>query len=352
MSIDFPELPVLKLSGSHRDIGLRLGAFGKPTIHRYLLKSHVWAQIHALKDHPFVADARELVQKRFPEYWLELEGIADGAEVPADDLFAWNCRGDLLATIPDGCTTVMIPGETPVIAHNEDGSAWLRGGCAIAEVEPAGRRPFKTFVYPGSIPGHTFSVNDAGIAFTVNNIRSRAPGKGFPRMFLTRAILDCAVTDEVRRILEDSPRFGAYHVSVGRVGSADIFSMEFTHHRCSIKKITRPCVHSNHLIHEAMAEEPQIITGSSQSRQDRGNELIQTAEGALDPLVILHDGNHPVFPIFRRQPDDPDDENTLAGSVFELGQSGIIWKVYSGNEGKLQFSGALRFPGGFSFDEP
>src|SRR3546814_1827276 len=46
---------------------------------------------------------------------------------------------------------------------------------------------------------------------------------------------------------------------------------------------------------------------------------IDTAGGALDPLTLLWDRTRPALPIYRKQPDDPDNENTLATAVFEIG---------------------------------
>jgi hypothetical protein len=41
-------------------------------------------------------------------------GLADGLDLPFHDVFAWNCRGDLIAGAAEGCTTVQLPGTVPV----------------------------------------------------------------------------------------------------------------------------------------------------------------------------------------------------------------------------------------------
>jgi hypothetical protein len=59
----------------------------------------------------------------YPQIWQELEGLAQGLEATVDQVFAWNCRGDLVRSTSDGCTTVAginAAGER-IIAHNEDG---------------------------------------------------------------------------------------------------------------------------------------------------------------------------------------------------------------------------------------
>ena len=79
----------------------------------------------------------------FPEYVLELEGMARGAQVEYETLLIWNCRGDLPLSddaipesakhSPEGCTTLLYPAaksSVAVIAHNEDGPPELDGHCS------------------------------------------------------------------------------------------------------------------------------------------------------------------------------------------------------------------------------
>ena len=99
-------------------------------------------------------------------------GTRQGLEAPLDEVFAWNCRGDLVRSTSDGCTTVAgstAEGEL-IIAHNEDGFPQLRSDCAIVSITPDDGLAFTSFAYPGSICGHTFAVNEKGVVNTVNKI--------------------------------------------------------------------------------------------------------------------------------------------------------------------------------------
>jgi predicted choloylglycine hydrolase len=49
---------------------------------------------------------RAAVQAQWPQIWQELEGMAEGLQAPVDEVFAWNCRGDLVRSTSDGCTTL------------------------------------------------------------------------------------------------------------------------------------------------------------------------------------------------------------------------------------------------------
>ncbi|HEI4183714.1 TPA: acyl-CoA--6-aminopenicillanic acid acyl-transferase, partial [Escherichia coli] len=156
---------------------------------------------------------RAEVQRHYPHIWQELEGLAQGLEATVDQVFAWNCRGDLVRSTSDGCTTVAgvnAAGER-IIAHNEDGFPQLRDECLLATITPSRGLSFTSFAYPGSICGHTFAVNEKGIVNTVNNIRAVYRPQGLPRQILARASLNANTLDEAITILTGQPRSGAFH---------------------------------------------------------------------------------------------------------------------------------------------
>lgn len=322
-------LSFIELEGTPYEIGAQLGRQARDIVNSYLIRTHAWASVMAFRRDSRILAAKTLVETRFPRYWQELRGLADGLALPFDDVFAWNNRGDVWAMAPDGCTTVQMPGSPHVLAHNEDGHAGLRSGCALALIRSEGGKAFTAFVYPASLPGHTFAVTEAGLVQTVNNIRSQRAGDGLPRMVLTRAVLDCADMDEAVALITDAQRAGAFHLSLARAGDPRLLSVEFTHSRCSVEPLSRPRCHANHLIHPDTQGEEQVVTDSSRARQARGEELIGRLQRPdLDPLAILWDRASAALPVYREQPDDPDDENTLATAVFEIGADRISWRVY------------------------
>lgn len=333
MSID-PRLGFIEIIGTPVEVGLQLGRFGREIAHRHLIVSHAWASVMGFRDDPRIEAMRRLVEARFPAYWMELQGLALGLDLPFDNVFLWNCRGDVWAFAPDGCTTVQIPGAEPILAHNEDGDPGFHGHCALAHVRPEEGIAFTSFVYPASIPGHTFAVTGAGLVQAVNNIRSRDVGIGLPRMILGRALFDCHTLDEAVDLLSGAPRAGAFHMTLAQQGDSRLASIEFTHANCSVEMLAQRRCHANHLIHPAMANERQIITASSLSRQDRGNDI---AKGSTDPLSTLWDHGQQALPIYRRQPDDPDHENTLATAVFHVGAESVDWCVYDTKDDAPRF---------------
>ncbi|WP_410450036.1 hypothetical protein [Paraburkholderia sp. UCT2] len=63
-------------------------------------------------------------------------------------------------------------------------------------------------------------------------------------------------------------------------------------------------------------------TGSAKS-PGRGRPLQPAAL-----LDVLHDRAPSGLPIYRDDPHDPDDENTLATALFEIGNAGVSMKAY------------------------
>lgn len=324
-------LNYLQIKGSPQDIGFVLGRFGADPVHRYLKHAQSWATVMQWKGSAASAAMSKAVREQHPRYWQELQGMAQGLALPLEDVFLWNCRGDLWAMAPDGCTTVQLPGKDyPMFAHNEDGDPNFSGACAIAEIQVEGQARFASFVYPGSLPGHTFAVNDHGLAMTVNNLRTVNAGVGLPRMVLTRAILDLDTPAAAVQYLQGASRAGGFHLTLCKAGAKELLSVEFTSHACSVLAIEKPSVHANHMVHGSLAHEPQIITESSACRQRRGDAMLATASS---PMAILFDQENAQFPIYRTAPDDSDHENTLATAHIQIHAEHVAWKIHCGRSG-------------------
>ncbi len=323
----------ITISGSAYDVGQRLGEFGRDAWHQKLVHIPLWQTVIGMKDSAQTRAMRVLVEQQFPLIWQELAGMAAGLQAPVDEVFAWNCRGDLVRSTSDGCTTVA--GENTagehVIAHNEDGFPQLRDDCAWVSISPTEGMAFSSFAYPGSLCGHTFAVNARGIVNTVNNIRALHRPVGMPRQILARAALNAGTLDEAMAVLTTMPRSGAFHHTLGQCGDSRLFSIEATGSGCSVRLLDDAFGHANHLIHESLGDVQQVITDSSASRQARLiNEL--NTPSPLDTagaLAILSDQQDVTLPIYRLSPQDPDEENTLATALFVLHTRQVEWHIFT-----------------------
>lgn len=338
MSSDAKDLGWIAATGDPRSIGRALGMAGREAVHRHLLRAPIWQRVNDPANAGRLAILTASVKARFPAIWAEIEGLAEGLHLPADQVMAWNCRGDLLASVPDGCTTVLLPGPVPVLAHNEDGLPFFRGASFIAEVTPERAPAFRAFCYPGSIPGHTFAVTGAGLVQTVNNIRLVGVRADIPRMVLGRAVLAAPDIDAALAVLRAQPNAGGFHFALSHVADRRIVSVEFGRGEVSVRDIDAPSLHANHALHLSSGRAEQIVTASSRDRQARGEALL--AAGLDDPLAILRDTGGPGLPIRRDAADDPDEENTLATALFRVTQDGIEWSIYDQGSDPATYAGA------------
>jgi hypothetical protein len=336
--------PALRVAGSPEAIGRQLGAHVKPVFADYMGQSSAWQAVSRWRGSAFAQQLRAAAMQHFPAYVAEIDAMAQALDWPVDDLFLWNCRGELIHNAPDGCTT--LAARTPaagLIAHNEDGDPWLHGRCSVVEVEPDGRPGFVSFYYPGSLPGHTFAATRAGLAQAINNVRIREPRVGVPRMILARAVLDCASLDEALALLRDTPRASGFHHTIGgtdAAGDVRVHSVEATAQRCSALEVSAPSGHANHLIHAGFEREAQIVTDSSRDRQIRLGELLPALGPQPDGAAFvrtLQDRAGAGLPIFRDDPHDPDDENTLATACMRIEQRGVAFDVWQGGARVLGF---------------
>lgn len=321
-----PSIGWQHMGGTPREIGMTLGCIGRRAVHQKLLPSAIWEEVSSLAHSAVVARMKATTRQAFPRIWEELEGLAAGLELPLEHVLAWNCRGDLLASVPDGCTTLVLPGPRPLIAHNEDGLPFFKGHCFMAEVQPERESGFTAFCYPGSLPGHTLAFTRAGLVQAVNNLRLLGVSPTVPRMVLGRAVLGEPSVAAAVMLLRRHARSGGFHFTLAQQGQAAVSSVEFGAGEVSVRDLQGPAVHANHALHLPAGLAAQRITDSSRDRQRRGEALL--AAGIQAPLSVLHDIGGDGLPILRHDPDDPDDENTLATAIMHLGPDGVAWQLH------------------------
>ena len=338
-------MKTIAIRGSAFAVGQQLGAFGREAWQTKIRQTALWQTVAALKTTEQTQRMRAAVQAQFPLIWQELEGMAEGLQAPVDEVFAWNCRGDLVRSTSDGCTT--LAGRSAegvlIIAHNEDGFPQLREDCAIVSITPDVGLAFTSFAYPGSLCGHTFAVNEKGIVNTVNNIRAVHRPDGMPRQILARASLNATTLEEAVTLLSATPRAGAFHHTLGQMGDSRLFSVEATGSGSSVLALSATSGHANHLIHPQLAAIEQIVTGSSGSRQRRLDAWLAT-NPPLDGVTakaMLSDQQDPLLPIYRLSPDDPDEENTLATAIFTLCATRVVWRVCTLNRENAVLRGSV-----------
>lgn len=330
--------PFHRVSGTPRDIGAAIGRIAAPAYHDVVTQLEWFGQ---LRQHwGGTAEFQNLLKSSravFPQYVQELEAMAEAMDAVFEDLFLWNCRGDLpLASddVEDECTTVMFAardGRPALIAHNEDYDPYQAPHCFMLEVEQQHGPRIVSFSYPGTIIGHTLACNDAGLVLTCNNVRwPHAPqdAQALPRYLLARAVLDCTNLDTAIDTLTRKPRAGAFHHNLGTADGARLVSVETTVKGSSVQDVTDRYAHANHLVHPDMSAMDDFVKDNSASRQDRADAMLaDVSPDKAGGLSILYDQENRDHPIYRRG-GLKDNGYTIVSSVFEISDSALEWEVY------------------------
>lgn len=343
--------PHIEATGDPFAIGYALGRQGGPAFHEIVQNLERYRALSPHLGGDRMAAIEACSRRAFPTLMREIDGIAAGADVAFENLFLWNCRGDLPGASAiagsQGCTDVILPGDAradlpAVIAHNEDDAPALADACFVATVKPPGEPGFTSFCSPGLLPGHTFAVNASGLVQTINHIRPRDQKPGIARHVVARAVLGCPNLADALDILARTDRASGFHHNLGACGSMSVYSVEAPASGCAVRQVGAPRAHANHLVFDEFSTIDQEIAESSRRRQARANALIGSGKSGRDALSILSDTDDPDWPICRKRPGGPDTGYTLATAHFEIGPGDVRWRVYRDPRDAAVMSGVVR----------
>jgi Acyl-coenzyme A:6-aminopenicillanic acid acyl-transferase len=327
----------IEAAGDPFELGVAIGREGSRSFREVVRTLARYRALQSWRGSERLAGIEVCSRRAFPDLMREIDGIAEGVGAPFEDIFLWNCRGDLPGntgfTGAQGCTDVLIPGDAAaglpaVIGHNEDDAGALAGHGFLVAARPAGGLAFTSFCGPGLLPGHTFAVNEAGLVQTINHIRPRDQTAGVGRHVIARAVLGCRDVAAALGLLERRDRAAGFHHNLGMRGDARLWSVEAPASGCVAIVAERPRAHANHLVFDAFAGLDQEIAASSRDRQARADALIAAGTLARDPLAVLRDTAGGDFPICRKMTGGKDTGYTLATAVFEISPKAVAWRVY------------------------
>ncbi|CAG5117501.1 unnamed protein product [Candidula unifasciata] len=328
-------LPVLYVAGTHYEVGYKIGVTFAERIRSFWNES---TYLHTI-DIPFSKTSKgrayfestlEVCKNNFPDFVRELQGIADGAGMPFDNIFMLNISKEVQNVLSDnslqqqnatetaGCTDVIINSPTcKLIGHNEDCDPKIKpyGYIVSARILDAiGKEveSFTAYCYPGFLAGTALSFNKSGMVFTVDGLYTDFVVHGAsPRIFLNRSIIRARTFEEAVKLIKNNGYGVAYGftVNIADVKSPrDIWSVEVCPQAKvsvidiqTISEVADPdknChyIHCNNFLHLKTSEIPNLV--SSVARQTRAEEFPAPKKQA-DVLAILGDETNQEYPIYR-----------------------------------------------------
>ncbi len=329
-------VPIIHIKGSHRDIGRQIGAAFPEKVRHGVENARqffadTFSQLHLTWEGAQIQSRKYLpfVQERFPQYYEELLGIAEGAGVPLNEIVVLNA---MEAVTTDAlhltrCTSMAVAQERSanghvLLAHNEDWVPEDEDDVYLVHAAPDDEPPFLAMSYGGLLPNIGFNAN--GIAQLIDTVYPTDARVGVPRIIVGRAVLGSRTPGEAIRAALAAHRAAGYnHLIVHESG--EMYNVEVSARRFGVLGGEDGLVaHTNHYLSNHMREiekEPYELIGT-RVRYFRARRLLQGAPAhTVETLQnILRD--HVNFPdsICNHAMDgDPlDREKTINALVIDL----------------------------------
>lgn len=210
------DIPILHLSGTPYEMGFQHGKAMKDKIAlniKRLIDDRISSQLEDLRVTPFIESMAEVLKYIPEDYMEEMMGLADGAEVPFENILVLNLIPEMFH-----CVGITVKGDA-----TKEGQLYhvrvldyafgmgLQDSAVIMIVEPEGKIPFLNISFAGFI-GSVTGMNAEKIA--IGEIGGKGYGEyiGMPMAFLLRSILENAANlQEIKQILESTARTCEYY---------------------------------------------------------------------------------------------------------------------------------------------
>jgi isopenicillin-N N-acyltransferase-like protein len=226
--------PCIEVSGSPRERGLAQGRAVPERVAR-----SVALYRGELAKRNVDAATQDRLARRFvpvigdfdPDYLEEMEGIAEGANVPLEAVVTVNCRTEMMfgfkeaaaihEKMEDGCTGVVaLPSVTAhgrlIHAHNWDWRQESADSSIVMRVRSENGPDILTLVEAGGLARHGF--NSAGVALTANFLACDRDFKqpGVPLAILRRKILEQENLAQAARVLGNTQRSCSNNIMISQ----------------------------------------------------------------------------------------------------------------------------------------
>ncbi|XP_068308875.1 uncharacterized protein [Pyrus communis] len=294
---------------------------------------------------PLVQSLTENNRNKFPGYWEELVGTADGSGVPILDIILINFRKEILPLLPktmamnqsidtpDDCSDVLVVSDSmAVVAHNEDANVALVGHTYLIKGTLSNGISFIAYTYAGELPSCAFGLNTHGLTFTLNSVppsENEIVAGGIGRNFVSRDLLEASSIDDALCRIKSSEVSVGHSYNLIEMRTRKIMNVETaSRKRVSVYEVgATPFFHANMYLH---LQVNQLQDENSIARQSRAAALHKRSKDNF--LSLLGDTDDPKYPIYMIGPL----LYTLCTAVIDLDEQTL--SIVEGNPRKGKIS--------------
>lgn len=306
----------IELKGSAYEMGRQHGEQLKDSVRQLARIRLALAQRFATEHGVEVTEeeCREVARRQLPLHeqysrasFDEWRGIADGAEMPIEDVFFANALTDfqdlLWQRVPSevhGCTSFAVGPEATADGATYIGQTWDMHASAEDFIAVFHRLPEEgpeslTMTTAGCLT--LVGVNAAGVAVCNNNLRPRDARDGVIYLAMLHEALQQTDWESALAAITDAPRCSGHNYIVGHESGARA-NIETTAAKCDVDRVDLPrYVHTNHYLAESLIpwEDPTNESGSSKHRLERLRTRFAENDAPLTPTALRgllsdHDG--------------------------------------------------------------
>lgn len=334
-------LPQINCSGTSYEIGHQHGTEAAGLVHGsiqfytemfHLYTGKTWAEIQLIAE-----QFGNNIQTKWPRYFEEMQGIADGAKCSLADILALNTRTEIVfglmdperVVVSDGCTSLYwARDQDRRMGQNWDWMEEQGKNIIFLTIRQSGMPVIKMVTEAGIIG--KIGMNSAGVGVCLNAVR--CSGNDFAKMPIHLALRLSLESETLSQAVDNLEAIGAAGSAFLLLAQGDQpMGLEMTSK--TTKRIGRDSygriMHTNHLLqkHEMAEEWPE---DDSFSRYERINQLTDdyhdahsTGLGERDLLNFFDDHSGTPFAICRRQEGDCADA-TLFNITMDLNKKTAV----------------------------
>jgi isopenicillin-N N-acyltransferase-like protein len=205
----------VEVAGTDFELGLQQGHRLAHLISLSAGRANQWAD----RTRESVLDASRRIEAtlltRFPHLVREMQGIADGAGLPYEEILLLNVGYDTRSDRPEAarhCTAIGLPdtAEGPLVAKTDDVAIDERQFEVFFRVRPHHGHAFIHYAFAGTVWDQG-GINEAGLALAMTGLGPAGPRnhRGLPSLlFLREVLLRCSDVAEALTFAEEHPLRG------------------------------------------------------------------------------------------------------------------------------------------------
>ena len=333
-------LPLIEIRGNPQERGRHQGEGARTQILRALTRyCEVIPKAIGLEWEAAQREARKFLpyaEEAFPQFVAELRGIAEGAQVPFEEVWTLNCY-EGLNDIPQqvwGCTSMVARDDQtakgPVLmAHNADWNSVDQDNDYLVHAVPDDGPPFIGMTYGPLLVN--IGLNAEGIAVAIDSVYPTDGRVGIPRILCSRAVLQARTIGQAIRASVVKLRAGGYSYLLGDP-NGEIYCVESSATTHDILYGDDGwLVHTNCYMSPKMKliEEPGTYS-SSNVRLNRARRLLRNQLGSVTveslQQILCDHVNFPNSICVHENPEEPPHERemTLVSLVMDLTDR-VVW---------------------------